>query len=97
MKKIFILAVSAIFLAAASGARAVPQTVSGFICPVFNDNSQAGTSNPNAVPIGGGDYTILGPNVSVPIHATNQNGAGSPGGTHASPGEAGYTPIWNTD
>ena len=64
------------------------------VCPVFNSNSQAGLKNPNAVLIGGGDYTILGPNVSVPTGATNGNGAGSPGGAHSTPGDSDYTAIW---
>lgn len=76
---------------------AVPERNDGFICPVFNDNSQAGVRNPNAVPIGGGDYTILGPNVEVPVHAMNADGAGSPGGEHSSPGDSDYTPIWNLE
>jgi hypothetical protein len=34
--------------------------------------------------------------VDVPDHATNAEGAGSPGGAHATPGDRGYTAIWNT-
>lgn len=70
------------------------ERVDGFVCPVFNDNSQVGLHNPNAVEIGGGDYSIIGPNVSIPAGATNQDGAGIPGGTHASPGDSDYTAIW---
>ena len=66
----------------------------GFVCPVFNTNSQAGHKNPNAVGIAGGDFTIIGPEVKVPIHATNDNGNGSSGGAHVSPGDKNYTPIW---
>nr|MBC8241509.1 hypothetical protein [Alphaproteobacteria bacterium] len=43
-----------------------------------------------------GAYSIIGPSVSVPVGATNGEGAGSPGGTFASPGDSGYTAIWNT-
>jgi len=46
------------------------------------------------VEIGGGDYTVAGPDVSVPSHATNQDGEGTPGGEHASPGDTDYTAIW---
>jgi hypothetical protein len=74
---------------------AAPETTDGFVCPVFNDGSAAGEHNPNAVQIGGGDYTVIGPNVSVPIHATNGNGAGSPGGDHSTPGDSDYTAIWS--
>lgn len=66
----------------------------GFVCPVFNDESAVGENNPNAVQIGGGDYTIVGPEVSVPTGATNDDGAGTPGGEHASPGDPTYTAIW---
>jgi hypothetical protein len=51
-----------------------------FVCPVLG--GQAGENeNLNAhhfVAIGEGDHTVLGPNVSVPEHATNANGTGSP-------------------
>jgi hypothetical protein len=69
-------------------------TAAQFVCPVFNADA-VGANNPNAVPIAGGDYTILGPTVAVPTHATNSNGTGSPGGDHSSPGSPDYTPIWN--
>ena len=65
----------------------------GFVCPVFNSDS-VGEHNPNTVPIAGGDYTIPGPNVSVPIHATNDDGAGTPGGDHTTPGDTSYTAVW---
>ena len=86
------LAVTAAFAAPA------PEKVDAFVCPVLG--GQAGGEQGNSdvekfVGISDGDTTILGPEVSVPIQATNDNGAGSPGGDHASPGDQGYTPIWN--
>lgn len=66
-----------------------------FVCPVFNSGT-VGQHNPNAVPISNGDYTIIGPDVNVPDHATNLDGSGSPAGNHARPGDVGYSPIWNT-
>jgi hypothetical protein len=72
-------------------------TAAGFVCPVFNPDSAVGAHNPNAHLIGGGDYTILGPEVSVPTHATNGDGAGSPPGPHSSPGDTDYTAIWVQD
>ncbi len=88
----------------ASGAAAAPIelnaaqmdqiTAAGFVCPVFNADA-VGAHNPNAVQIGGGDYSIIGPDVTVPVHATNGNGAGSPGGAHSQPGDSDYTAIWN--
>ena len=66
----------------------------GFVCPVFNQNSAVGEQNPNAVQIGGGDYTIIGPSVSVPLGATNGDGAGTPPGAHSVPGDTDYTAVW---
>jgi len=74
-----------------------PEITEGFICPVLGGQAggEHGNSSPDIfVTIAGGDTTIIGPNVSVPVHATNDNGAGSPGGDHASPGDADYTAIW---
>jgi hypothetical protein len=74
-----------------------PEKIDGFICPVLGGQAggEHGNSSPDVfVTIAGGDTTIIGPDVSVPVHATNDNGAGSPGGDHASPGDADYTAIW---
>lgn len=69
-------------------------SVSGgaFVCPVINTDA---VLNANAGIQINGAYSILGPDVSVPVGATNDNGAGSPGGTFASPGDTSYTAIWN--
>lgn len=71
------------------------EKIDGFVCPVFNSDSQAGAKNPKAVSIGGGDSTVIGPKVSVPVHATNGDGAGTPGGAHSSPGDRDYTAVWS--
>ena len=74
-----------------------PDTTDGFVCPVLGGQAggEHGNSSPDVfVSIAGGDTTIIGPDVSVPIHATNDNGNGNPGGDHASPGDADYTAIW---
>lgn len=63
-----------------------------FVCPVIS--TEAVLNSPNGAAIGGGDYSIIGPDVVVPMHATNDNGAGTPGGDHASPGDSTYTAIW---
>lgn len=96
MSKTFLLVIAVLALAVAApmAASAAPEKTDAFVCPVFNSTA-VGIHNPNAVPIAGGDYTIIGPNVMVPVNATNWDGAGSPGGAHAGPGDAGYTPIWN--
>jgi hypothetical protein len=66
-----------------------------FVCPVLG--GQAGEHGKADViaTIGDGDSSIIGPNVRVPMHATNRNGDGSPAdGDHASPGDDDYSPIW---
>ena len=85
---------------------APPEKVDGFVCPVWNPDSQAGMKNPNAHLIAGGLYTIIpGENtgtqranhLSIPAHATNQGGAGHPGTPgFAEPGDPGYTAIWES-
>lgn len=65
----------------------------GFVCPVIK--TDAVLNSPRGGAIADGDYTIGGPDVSVPVHATNDDGAGSPGGAHASPGDTTYTAIWS--
>jgi len=65
----------------------------GFVCPVITSDA-AGTHNPNAVQIGEGHYSVIGPEVSVPTHATNGDGAGTPPGPHSQPEDPDYTAIW---
>jgi hypothetical protein len=76
-----------------------------FVCPVLPISEQAkANSNANLITISGGDTSILpgkagdaaASPVAVPAQATNMDGAGSPMGAHAGPGDAGYTAIWNT-
>ena len=74
-------------------AAAPVEKTDGFVCPVFNSDS-VGEHNPNAFQIGSDDYTIAGPDVRVPLHATNGDGTGMPGGPHSSPGDTDYTAIW---
>ncbi len=66
--------------------------VDGFVCPVIS--TSAVLNSPNGAQIGGGDFSIIGPNVSIPLHATNGAGAGTPAGPHAQPGDTDYTAIW---
>ena len=73
-------------------ASAAVEKTDGFVCPVIS--TDAVLNSPKGGAIAGGDYTIGGPNVSVPIHATNDDGAGSPGGDHAAPGDTTYTAVW---
>lgn len=72
------------------------ETTSGFICPVISTDAVLHAKNGIMI---NGAYSILGPNVTVSSGATNtldDGTAGSPGGTFASPGDTGYTAIWNT-
>jgi len=101
MKKVvrimLVVAALSAFSATAAFAGGPPETTDGFICPVLGGNAGGGQGNSapdKFVTISGGDSTIIGPNVSVPVHSTNDDGAGSPGGDHASPGDDGYTAIW---
>ena len=77
-----------------------------FVCPVFEAGSAPIDHNKNLIPIAGGDYTIFpgkagvapgGVGVDYPDQATNLDGTGDPGGTHAAPGDPGYSPLWNTN
>lgn len=80
-----------------------------FVCPVLPGSDQGKAKRLDKsgqfIEIAGGDQSILpgkagdpaSSPVSVPDHATNGNGSGSPGGDHSSPGDRDYTAIWNTD
>jgi hypothetical protein len=76
-----------------------------FVCPVLPVSEQAKeNSNANFITISGGDTSILpgkagdeaSSPVDVPALATNMDGAGSPAGAHAGPGDPGYSAIWDT-
>jgi hypothetical protein len=69
------------------------ETTDGFVCPVISTDAVLNSPN-SAGPIAEGDYTIIGPDVSVPVLATNADGAGNPGVSYSSPGETDYTAIW---
>ena len=74
-----------------------------FVCPVLSVPAQAVDNSGRFNSIGNGQYTCAPGaagsadtiNGNVPNHATNADGAGSPGGTHAAPGDSGYTAIWS--
>lgn len=101
MKKIFLLAIA--MLVFSFGAFAAPvEKTSAFVCPVIT-SAAMGEHNPNAVPLGAtGTYTVgpptgaRGGNLMVPVHATNMNGSGIPGGPQSQPGDTDYTAIWAT-
>jgi hypothetical protein len=96
MRKILAVAVLSALLFSVAPVFADSHKGISFVCPVLGGRAgENGNSDkqPFAV-IGGGDITVIGPVVYVPMHATNQNGAGTPPGAHAVPGEDGYTAIW---
>ncbi len=75
------------------GALALPvQKTDGFVCPVIK--TDAVLNSPKGAAIGEGHFTIGGPDVNVPLHATNGDGAGTPPGPHSAPGDIGYTAVW---
>ena len=67
------------------------ERVDGFVCPVIS--TDAVLNSPNGITINGA-YSIGGPVVTVPILATNADGAGRPGGEFSSPGDTDYSAIW---
>jgi hypothetical protein len=109
MRKRVLIAVSAATALAglsASNAMAAPPDPADdpFVCPVLKVSDQAfEQSGQFAGPIGDGEYTILPGkagsaetfNGNVPTDATNADGAGSPGGSHSSPGDADYSAVWS--
>lgn len=70
------------------------ERVDGFVCPVITTDGVL--NSPNGAAIAGGHYTVIGPDVAIPVHATNGDGSGSPGGAHSAPGDTDYTAIWAT-
>ena len=68
------------------------ETVDGFVCPAISGNGVV--KNDKFFAIGDGYYSFHGPDVSVPVHATNGNGAGRPGGEFSTPGDTDYSAIW---
>jgi hypothetical protein len=69
-------------------------TVDGFVCPVITTENVLHATNGGELGIEG-FYTVGGPDVAVPVHATNGAGSGSPGGPFSQPGDTDYTAIWS--
>ncbi len=94
MKRLIATAFSfmALLVVASPALAEQPETTDGFVCPVIE--TEAVLNSPHGAAIGEGHFTILGPDVSVPVHATNGDGAGVPPGPHSEPGDTDYTAIW---
>ena len=74
-----------------------PEPVDGFVCPVLGGHAGEGQGSSDPEPIvgiGSGAASVLGPDVTVPTLATNEDGDGVPDGDFASPGDPDYTAIW---
>lgn len=76
-----------------SVAAAGVETVDGFVCPVITTENVMHAKNGGELGIEG-FYTVGGPDVTVPVHATNGDGDGKPGGPFSQPGDIDYTAIW---
>ena len=69
-----------------------------FVCPVISTDAVLHSPLGDG-PIADGDYTIVPPggahDLTVPIGATNKDGAGNPMVSgYATPGDKNYTAIW---
>lgn len=87
-----VLSFMALLVVASTALAGQPETTDGFVCPVIE--TDAVLNSPQGASIGEGHFTILGPDVSVPVHATNSDGEGTPPGSHSEPGDTDYTAIW---
>ena len=79
MRKVLVMVAAVVVMS--SFAVAGGTASADFVCPVFNADA-VGAHNPNAVKIGGGDYTIIpngAPHLEVPDHPTNCDCDGNPG------------------
>jgi hypothetical protein len=71
-----------------------PEKVDGFVCPVLGGKAGMDGKSQKIEAIAGGYYTVAGPEVIVPEHATN-DGFPSVADSFNVPSEEGYTEIWN--
>ena len=93
MKLLAILSILVVGLSIAPAFASAMERVDGFVCPVISTDSVL--NSPRGGTLGdSGDYTIGGPDVSVPQFATNGDGTGTPPGPHSAPGDTDYTAIW---
>ncbi|PIS04919.1 MAG: hypothetical protein COT81_03820 [Candidatus Buchananbacteria bacterium CG10_big_fil_rev_8_21_14_0_10_42_9] len=96
MKKALVIASLSVLALPAFVFAQVPEKTDGFVCPVITAEA-VGEHNPQAGALGDGNYTIPphggAAHVPIPLHATNGDGAGSPGDSSA-PGDTDYTAIW---
>ena len=95
-----LIALSSISIAVAER----PVKVDAFVCPVLGGNAGMHGNSSVLTNISDGNppfYTVVGPNVSVPKHATNRLPNGNAGqvhiGPHAAPGDKNYTAIWSKE
>jgi hypothetical protein len=68
----------------------------GFVCPVIPTVNVLNAQQSMTL-VAGESYTVApagATGLTVPLHATNDGGAGIPNGDFVSPGDDGYTAIW---
>lgn len=103
-KVIVPIAAAALTLLPGSAVAAQPDRAeSPFVCPVLTVSEQAAQNAGRFDSLGNGEYTFAPGaagsadtfNGNVPNQATNADGAGSPAGAHAAPGDTDYTAIWS--
>lgn len=69
------------------------ETVDGFVCPAIPTDGVL--NNDKFFSIGDGYYSFHGPDVTVPVLATNADGDGRPAaGQFSAPGDTDYTAVW---
>lgn len=86
---------AALLAAATTGvaAAAPPGTTHGFVCPVLGGQAGVnGSADVFASPAGTYN-TVIGPDVTVPVLATNNNGDSTPLSNCLSPGDSDYSAI----
>ncbi len=98
MKKLLIGAAgAAVLFVGATGfaAAAPPETTDGLVCPVLGGEAGVNANGNTPFVSPDGTYsTVIGPDVTVPVFATNADGDATPVDGYASPGDPDYTAIW---
>ena len=88
------LSLFAFSIAVGSASAAPVVKTDGFVCPVLGGQAGLHGMHVGVTPIAGGYFTHGGPDVSVPTHVPNQ-GFPSVEGSFLTPGEVGYSAIWD--
>jgi hypothetical protein len=91
-KKIIAASIALVGLLGFAAPSFASERVAAFVCPViFTENV---THSPKSGELSEGHYTIGGPDIYIPVDATNADGDGEPQGDHSAPGDTDYTAVW---